>query len=108
MKYSKLRKQKRKMYRDTWDLCSYSWDWLVPRIKMYKNACKDKIILYGDEANHFEFEGKTYSQGELIDMMIECADKAAGWYDLTSSVEQQDAAYKFWKIWAIVFPAMWW
>ncbi len=77
--------------------------WLCERLKRYVEvACID--LNY----HRFEYNGAEYTQGQLIDMMLdrllfsfgkEYNDFDEKQYEYVSEVE---------KIWAIVMPAMWW
>ncbi len=89
--------------RETWSL-DYSFRlWLYERLKRYVEvACID--LNY----HRFEYNGAEYTQGQLIDMMLdrlqfsfrkEYNDLDKEQYEYVSEVE---------KIWAIVMPAMWW
>ena len=91
--------------RETWNLQYSFYLWLYERLKMYLLTAGVNI----DLSHHiFEYEGASYTQQQMIDMMIErlefyCSDKYQS-YDK----EQQKYVGEIEKIWATVLPAMWW
>lgn len=91
--------------RETWNLDLSFYLWLYERLKLYIEVCSKVVSL---DYHKFEYNGKEYTQRQMIDMMIErlefsfrsdydCHDKKQ--YDYVSEIE---------KIWAVVIPAMWW
>lgn len=112
---------------DCWDLDYTMLCYLYERLLQYKrDACVD--LTY----HKFTFDGKEYTQEELIDEMIEIAEfvlmdldkvskRTKTYKRLTSNKyyikygefnsfddEQFNIRGNFWKIWAIIYPAMWW
>lgn len=91
---------------ETWCLDYHFYAWLYERLKMYLEAAGNVINL---DYHKFEFEGKTYTQKELIDKMIrgcEIALKDNGAY-LVKGEDKKSMDDVRW-IWATVMPAMWW
>lgn len=100
-------KEERDVYgfdeRETWSLNLTFHLWLYERLKMYVEVCCVDL-----DFHKFEYNGKEYTQRQLIDMMIERLefsfkpeynDFDETQYNYVSEIE---------KIWAIVLPAMWW
>lgn len=117
---------------DTWNLNGTAMMWIYERLIQYKEDCNVDLNYH-----MFDFDGKKWTQGELIDEMIEIAEyclwepdnlskqseaykrlsnnkyyKELGKFDTWSSREiyekQFNVEQSFWKIWAEVYPAMWW
>ena len=104
-------KEEREIYgfdsRETWCLFETFYLWLYERLRMFKDY---NII---DLSYHkFNYNGNEYTQGQLIDMMLErlelyFSDK----YDefnpmLDDSLYER--VHEIEKIWSVVIPAMWW
>lgn len=88
--------------RETWDL-DYSFHlWLYERLKMFVKAP------INFEFHHFEYKGKTYTQKELIEMMLERLEFS--FKEDYNRLNETQAAYvsEIEEIWAIVINAMWW
>lgn len=132
---------------DTWNLDRVALMWLYERLIEFKEHVTGFINL---TYHKFKFEGKEYTQLELIDMMIELGEyliaepehlsknskaykkvtsnphylkynelkEAPDTYsehyereisgDLQAEEYNFDCNQKFWNIWAVVWPAMWW
>lgn len=94
---------KRQMHRDGWNLDLAFLSWLLPRLEIYlKDA--DKMI---DLTFHkFEYNGKEYTQKELVQKMI----------TNLQAVRDEDAwdphycelVDEVLTIWKLVFHSMWW
>jgi len=89
--------------RETWSLIYTFYLWLYERLMKYKDlACVD--LTY----HKFDYNSKEYTQGQLIDMMLDrlrfCfSDEYNEW-----DSKQWEYVHEIEKIWAIVLPAMWW
>ncbi len=101
--------QERKIYgfdsRETWNLDSMFAEWLYTRCKMYLEQASGKINL---EYHKFQYDGKEYTQRQMIDMIIENCEffikNRYGEEEAKAYEKMKEAA----KMWAEVFPAMWW
>lgn len=90
---------------ETWCLDFHFYCWLYERLKMFlKVNCID-LNFY-----NFNYKGKKYTHGELIDRMIvgcelaiaeECKNK-------TLTEEEEEIVDDVRWIWATVMPVMWW
>lgn len=98
-------KEEQEMYgfdsRETWCLDRIFIEWLYSHCMMYKEYAGVDLTYH-----KFEYNGKTYTQIEAIDYIIECTkayliDNNA--FDDTYK-KVQDAIY----LWAEILPAMWW
>lgn len=103
----KWKKQRRKYgfdERETWCLESAFYCWLYERLMFYREKAPVDLSY-----RKFDFKGKEYTQGELIDIMLErlrlCLTDD-GYNCLVG--EQYDQITEIAQIWAIVLPAMWW
>ena len=93
--------------RETYDLDATWRMWLYEHLIMFKKEA-DQVIDMTEKK--WEYDGKMYSQIELIEMMIERLEFA-----LSPSKDYNDfdeEQYKYVseteKIWALICPAMWW
>ena len=91
--------------RETWNLNSTFYAWLYEHLQMYKERAGKMVNL---EYHTFEYEGKTYTQLEMIDQICEMIE-----FFFSSEFEEWDE--KCWKyvsnierMWAVVMPTMWW
>ena len=88
---------------ETWSMFHFFFAWLYERLKRYKDvACID--LNY----HKFEFEGKEYTQGELIDKMIHGCEIALVKNEYDFSDKDIKIVRDVGHIWAIVMPVMWW
>lgn len=90
---------------ETWAMDCFFYAWLYERLKMFLEVnCID--LNY----HKFEYEGKEYTQLELINKMIYGCEVyfKNNYDDLSSPEEDIKAVNDIAKIWAIVLPAMWW
>lgn len=89
--------------RETWSL-DYSFRlWLYERLKKFIDVCCINL-----DYHKFEYQGKEYSQRQMIDMMLERLEFSfrPEYNDLDD--EQFQYVNEIGQIWAIVLPAMWW
>lgn len=90
---------------ETWCLDYVFYGWLYERLKMYLEAnCVD--LSY----HKFEYNGREYTQKELIDKMLHGCELAL--FEENEHKHLTDEEKKIvddvrW-IWATVMPAMWW
>lgn len=93
--------------RETYDLDYTFYCWLYERLKMYLKEASHVVDL---DYHRFFWEGKEYTQRELINEMINRLDlyfKLEGTWDIASN-EEQKYIDKIPEIWALVCKAMWW
>ena len=102
--------QQREVYgfdeRETWNMGTTFIEWLYSHLKMY-----DEVNIVNTNYHTFEFQGKTYTQQELMDLIMEKCE-----YFLLNQdkpdLNLENKAYEEAKIaiqaFAEVFPAMWW
>lgn len=97
----------RKLYgfdeRETWSLDFTFYLWLYERLVAYKEICCCDLSYHT-----WDYNGKAYTQEELIDMMLErlrfsFSDEYNDWND-----QQWTYVHEIEKIWALILPAMWW
>lgn len=100
-------KKQREMYgfddRETWNLDFVFYLWLYERLKMFLD-----VTIIDLDFPRFEYNGKEYTQRQMIDMMIERLEfyfckEYNDW-----NTEHVDYVLEIGKIWATVLPAMWW
>ena len=89
--------------RETWNLDSTFYIWLYERLKMYLD-----VTIVDLDYHKFDYNGKEYTQRQMIDMMLERLETALTdeYYDLND--EKYQYVHEIEKIWSIVLPAMWW
>ena len=110
---------------DTWNLSTTAMMWLYERLVEYRKQTKGRINL---EFHTFEIDGKEYTQKQLLDDLIEIAEcilcepeniviesevwnrlvNNKYWHERSNDNFMNYLEKRFWKIWSIVFPAMWW
>lgn len=89
--------------RETWSL-NYSFRlWLYERLKRFVDVC-----CFNLEYHKFEYQGKEYSQRQMIDMMLERLEFSFKPEHNDLDDEQFRYVNEIGKIWATVLPAMWW
>lgn len=92
--------------RETWSLKDTFIEWIYTRVKMYKEFASNMINL---EYHHFIFKGESYTQLQMIDMILEkCEAILKSEYierDNDENIENQRDICDMWKE---VLPAMWW
>lgn len=107
---SKKWKKERKKYgfdsRETWCLDEIATEWLYERLVAYKKATSKRIDL---SFHKFEIDGKEVTQEEAIDEMTSLLRDAIiaskDDVDDAGAIEKKRRAF---RIWAEVFPSMWW
>lgn len=90
---------------ETWCMDYFFYGWLYERLKHFlKVACIDLTF------HKFEFEGKEYTQKEMIDKMLHGCELAfeAEFRCKILTEEEKKAVEDVRWIWATVMPAMWW
>lgn len=90
---------------ETWSMDFMFFAWLYERLKVFMEVnCIDL------DFHKFEFDGKEYTQRELINKMIEGCEIAltGGYKDYHLEEEKQKKMDDVVKIWAVVFSVMWW
>lgn len=110
---------------DTWNLSTSAMMWLYERLIEYRKRTEDIIDL---DFHTFEVDGMEYTQKQLLDDLIDIAEcilcepenisiKSEVWNRLVNNKYWHKRSNddfmnylekRFWKIWSIVFPAMWW
>lgn len=110
---------------DTWNLSTTAMMWLYERLVEYRKQTEGRINL---EFHTFEVDGIDYTQKQLLDDLIEMAEcilcepeniviesevwnrlvNNKYWHERSNDNFINDLEKRFWKIWSIVFPAMWW
>ena len=94
--------------RETWNLDYELVAWLYSHCMMFKEKAGDVVEL---EYHKFTYDGKEYTQLEIIDYIIECLGEylkiGASW-KVGSIGEAQEKVIKALHLWAEVWPAMWW
>ena len=87
--------------RDTWSMSLTFECWLYEHLMMYKESTNINL-----DFHKFEYKGKTYTQGEMIDKMIELLETSLK--SSNSSLDEVDTIREIAQMWAVVLPAMWW
>lgn len=91
--------------RETWDLRTCFYFWLYERLQMFLELASKIVNL---EYYKFDYKGRTYTQKEMIEAMIERLrfrfssefnDMNPDHYEKVSEIEE---------MWALVLPTMWW
>lgn len=89
---------------EVWNLDDTFYSWLYERLKLYIKVASGIVDL---NYHKFEYEGKSYTQLQMINLMVERLEfyfspEFDGW-----KREHTDYVLEAAKIWAIVLPAMW-
>ena len=92
--------------RECWNIDYTFYLWLYERLMKYLEDAEPVVDLTWTKV---EYNGKTYTQRELIDMMLErlkrfLTDEAFNDYE----EENFKWLHEIEKIWAVILPAMWW
>lgn len=93
--------------RETWSLDRHFIEWLYSHLKMYLERANDVIDL---EFYKFKFENKEYTQKEAILFIIDACEnflliKSEYNEEYTDVLKDVQRAI---KLFADIFPAMWW
>lgn len=102
------KKAEKKIYKETWSLDTAITDYLLTRLVAYKKYAGEVVDL---TYHKFNYQGKEYTQLELIDMMIDLCRKmqVTKWTDEWKTIEEYQKCYpQLFEILTLVFPAMWW
>ena len=91
--------------RECWGLDSTFYLWLYERLMKYLEDAEPVVDLTW---NKFTYNGKTYSQRELIDMMLERLKRSFSEEYDEFNEDDYNYVHEIEKIWAVVLPAMWW
>ena len=90
---------------ETWDLNSTFYAWLYEHLRMYVDIGGEIVNL---DFHKFEFKGRTYTQLELINEILErIRFYFSDSYD-DFDEEYTKYVYEVGEIWALILPAMWW
>ncbi|MCQ2977654.1 MAG: hypothetical protein MJ232_06555 [archaeon] len=84
-----------------WNLNAELILWTNKWFKLYKERAKVDLTYH-----HFDYNGCSYTQLEMIDKMIDLTEIMKKEDDFSD--EYADHVKEFFKIWELVFPAMWW
>lgn len=96
---------KKKIYKDTWNLDNAWFEWLYPRLKTYLKFGGQIVNL---EFYKFDIDGEELTQLQCIERMIKDLELLrANDYDFWH-VDAAKAAEDVAKIWSKVVLAMWW
>ena len=89
--------------RETWGMETTFYAWLYERLKMFVEVSNIQL-----DYHKFEFKGETYTQEQLINMMLERIEFY--FKDNFNDCDKKQAEYvdEIVQIWAIVLPSMWW
>ena len=90
---------------ETWCLQASFYSWLYERLRMFVVVGGEVVDL---NYHTFGFKGKSYTQLEMIEMILErirfyFSDE----YD-DFNVDQMRYVEEIGELWAIILPAMWW
>lgn len=89
--------------RETWSM-DYSFHlWLYERLKMYLEVTPVDL-----EYHHFDYNGNSYTQKQLIEMMLERLEFSFSKEYNDFDNDQHQYVSEIEKIWALVIPTMWW
>lgn len=92
--------------RETWSLKDTFIEWIYTRVKMYKEFASNAINL---EYHRFTFKGESYTQLQMIDMILEkCEAVLKSEYIERSNEENIQNQRDICDIWKEILPAMWW
>jgi len=98
---------------DCWDLDIAFYKWLNEHLKVYKEEASRMVDL---DYFHWEYKGKTWSQGDIIDELIRLSDLLAKdeWLDkypidgVGPIDAEEEAREDLCNLWFAVLPTMWW
>lgn len=95
---------KRKLHKDCWDLDFAFIKWLNVHLKVYK---KDAARVVDLDYHKFDYNGRKWSQGEIIDRLISLTNSCLLAGDIWSDGYEEKVT-EILNLWVLVFPAMWW
>jgi hypothetical protein len=94
---------------ETWNLDYEFIKWINTRFKKYKELATEIVDL---EEYKFKYNGKTYTQLQIIDRIIEITDYMIknDYFEITWSEDGylNDLKNEMFDLLKAVFPAMWW
>ena len=91
--------------RECWDLEDTFYFWLYERLMKYVEDAEEVVDLTWTKV---KYNGKTYSQRELIDMMLERLKYSFSDDYNSYNEEEFNYVHEVEEIWAVILPAMWW
>ena len=92
--------------RECWNLDYTFYLWLYERLMKYLEDAEPVVDLTWTKV---EYNGKIYTQRELIDMMLERLKRFLTDEDFNDYEEENFKwLHEIEKIWAVILPAMWW
>ena len=104
MRKKKLKNiQKKKIRKECWNLDSAFVNWLNIRLKIYKHDAGKIVNL---EYHKFDYDGKEWTQLELIDKLIHLTDEMK--HTDTWNTNYIPLLNQICEIWKELIPAMWW
>lgn len=89
--------------RETWNMDFSFYLWLYERLKRFVEIAPINL-----DYHKFEYNGKEYTQRQMIDMMLERLEFSFKPGHNEFDKKQYSYVSEIEKIWAIVLPAMWW
>lgn len=89
--------------RQTWSLDIAMVELLYERLSMYLEIAENTIDL---EIHVFEFEGEKLNQREAIKQLLSMAKLILTTTDFGEELRVRST--RFWSLWAITHPVMWW
>lgn len=89
---------------EVWNLDDTFYSWLYERLKLYIKVASGIVDL---NYHKFEYEGKSYTQLQMIDLMVERLEFYFSPEFDGLKRKHMDYVLEAAKIWAIVLPAMW-
>lgn len=91
--------------RECWDLDYTFYLWLYEHLMKYLEDAEKMVDLTWTKV---DYNGKTYTQRELIDMMLErLKRRLSKEYDELNE-DDYNYAHEIEKIWVVILPVMWW
>ena len=95
--------------RETWELNNTFIQWLYSHLKMFMAKAEDTVDL---TFRTFDFEGVVYTQQDAIKYIINACEKyLVALYKFEYNVEEEkiiEETQKALRLWAMIFPTMWW
>jgi hypothetical protein len=89
--------------RDTWNLNYTMYELLYERLKMY-----DEVNIVDTSFYKFEYKGKTLTQQECIDRILECLEPILdGTYDSWDE-EYAELSHEAMELYTLCHMALWW